>query len=203
MSHWLQYVAFRGEEVSLASLLGMREHWEASMVHRNPHPMITLRGKFKGEQNLRWHMQPTIVDNTGSGILNRRRVSRLMYTRVEMEGTEDGPLFVFAEEDGSRATRVMYDVDFRALLGRARGRASQVFPAKAETEDYSLHRSLRTGSTTEATTNKNAPVASIDLVNRWRKREAAKGAAPGLAMREVYTDALAAIETTLRYSQSL
>ena len=118
-----------------------------------------------------------------------------------MEGTEDGPLF--AEEDGSRATWVMYDVDFRALLGRARGRASQVFPAKAETEDYSLRRSLRTGSTTEATTNKNAPVASIDLVNRWRKREAAKGAAPGLAMREVYTDALAAIETTLRYSQSL
>ena len=30
-------MSLRGEEVSLASLLGMREHWEASMVHRIPH----------------------------------------------------------------------------------------------------------------------------------------------------------------------
>ena len=58
------------------------------------------------------------------------------------------------------------------------------------------------GSTTEATNN-NVPGTTIGMVNRWRKREAAKGTEPGLLMRQVYTDALAAMETTLRYSQSL
>jgi hypothetical protein len=191
--------SLRGEEVTLTSIRGMLEHWEASTNHHVPHLMITLRGKFKGEQNLRWHMQP-IAEVTKSGIPNRRWVSRLLHTRVEIKGASDGPLF--AKADGTRASLDMYDGDFRALLGRARAISPKLFPVKARIEDYSLRRSLRRGSTTEATNN-NVPATTIDMVNRWRKREAAKGTEPGLAMRQVYTDALSAIETTLRYSQSL
>jgi hypothetical protein len=191
--------SLRGEEVSLISIKGMIEHWESSRHHRIPHVMITLRGKFKGEQNNRWHMQP-IVEVTKSGIHNRIWVSRLMHTRVVIEGAKDGPLF--AKQDGTRASLDMYDGDFRSLLGKARAKSPKLFPPKARIEDYSLRRSLRRGSTTEATNN-NVPGTTIDMVNRWRKREAAKGTEPGLSMRQVYTDALAAMETTLRYSQSL
>ncbi len=45
--------------------------------------------------------------------------------------------------------------------------------------------------------------ATLDRVNGWRKRDVFKGTEPGLAMRQVYTDALSAIEATIKYSQSL
>jgi len=191
--------SLRGEEISLTSIQGMIEYWESSKNYRIPHVMVTLRGRYKGEHNLRWHMQP-IAEVTRSGIDNRRWISRLMHTRVEREGAEEGPLF--AKHDGTRVTLDMYDDDFRELLGLARERTPKVFPPKVNIEDYSLRRSLRRGATTEATNNK-VPGNTIDLVNRWRKKEGAKGAQPGLAMNQVYTDALAAVETTLRYSQSL
>ena len=72
---------------------------------------------------------------------------------------------------------------------------------KTVIDDYQLKRSLRRGSTIEAT-NKKVPGESIDLMNRWRKRELAQGAEPGLAMRQVYTQTILALESTLRYSQS-
>ncbi len=191
--------SLRGEEISLTSIQGMIEYWESSMRYRIPHVMVTLRGRYKGEHNLRWHMQP-IAEITRSGIDNRRWISRLMYTRVKIEGAKEGPLF--AKPDGTRVTLDVYDNDFRELLGSARKKSPDVFPPKASLEDYSLRRSLRRGATTEATNNK-VPENTINLVNRWRKMEGAKGAQPGLAMNQVYTDALAAVETTLRYSQSL
>ena len=191
--------SLRGEEISLTSIQGMIEYWDSSKDHQIPHLMVTLRGRYKGEHNLRWHMQP-IADVTDSGINNRRWIGRFMHTRVEVEGVEEGPLF--AKGDGTRATTAMYDAQFRDLLRAAQARRPKAFPPKVNIDDYSLRRSLRRGATTEATNNK-VPPNVIELVNRWRKKEAAKGAQPGLAMRQVYTDAIAAVETTLRYSQSL
>ena len=37
------------------------------------------------------------------------------------------------------------------------------------------------------TTNKDIPNKFIKLINRWRKKEAAKGSEVGLPMRQVYT----------------
>ena len=36
-------------------------------------------------------------------------------------------------------------------------------------------------------TNQDVLEKVIELVNRWRKKEAAKGSEPGLPMRQVYT----------------
>lgn len=189
----------RGEEVPLISIMGMLCYWEASKSHKIPHVMVTLRGRFKGEDNLRWHLVP-IADVTASGIPTRVWVSRLLRTRVSDEGCDEGPLF--ADKDGNKAPLKLYNGDFRDLLEKAKERNPKIFPAGVAIEDYSLRRSLRRGSTTEAQ-NKKVPEATIDLINRWRRREAAQGAEPGLEMRQVYTQTLSAIETTLRYSQSL
>ena len=51
-------VALRGEETPMTSVDGMAEFWKETRRHRIPHVMVTLRGRFKGEQNLWWHCVP-------------------------------------------------------------------------------------------------------------------------------------------------
>lgn len=192
--------SLRGEEISLTSIQGMLEFWDESINHPVvPHIMVTLRGRFKAEKNLRWHMIPIAI-RTRSDIPSLKWVTRLMKTRVTTEGARTGPLF--AQGNGKRAKISQYDGDFRSLLERAREAAPKLFSTKVKIEDYSLRRSLRRGSTTEAQNNK-VPDTTIQLINRWRKVEAAKGTVPGLPMRQVYTEAQLAIQTTVRYSLSL
>jgi len=140
-----------------------------------------------------------IARDTRSNIPAVEWVGRLMHTRLIVDG-DYGPLF--ADEKGKRARLSRYNDEFRRLLERTRERDPSLFHAKTKIEDFSLRRSLRRGSTTEAQNN-NVPVATIELINRWRKVENAKGTVAGLAMRQVYTQAQHAIITTARYSQSL
>ncbi len=190
--------SLRGEEVPLTSIKGIDTFWEESLNHSLPHIMITLRGRFKGEDDQRWHMVP-IARYTRSNIPAVKWVGRLMHTRLIVDG-DAGPLF--ADGKGKRASLSRYNEEFRRLLERTRERDPSLFHAKTLIEDYSLRRSLRRGSTTEAQ-NSNVPEATIDLINRWRKVEHAKGTVAGLPMRQVYTQAQHAIATTARYSQSL
>ena len=190
--------SLRGEEVPLVSIRGINEFWDESLEHSLPHIMITLRGRFKGEDNTRWHMIP-IARHTRSNIPVVEWVGRLMHTRLIVEEAS-GPLF--ADKKGKRARLSRYNDEFRRLLERTRERDPSLFTAKIMIEDFSLRRSLRRGSTTEAQNN-NVPVATIELINRWRKVEHAKGTVAGLEMRQVYTQARNAIITTARYSQSL
>ena len=161
--------------------------------------MIALKGKFKTEDNEKWHMVP-IVDRTKSGIEVRKWVTRLMRVRMVVDGAKEGPLFV--NERGKRARMVEFNSQFQDLVEEAREVCPRVFPEKASLEDYNLRRSLRRGSTTQATNNK-VPQATIDLVNRWRKKERAKGANPGLSMQQTYTQVRSAVEATLEYSRNL
>jgi hypothetical protein len=144
--------------------------------------MVTLRGKFKGEDNLRWHLVP-IVDVTSSGIQVRKWVRRLLFIRCHVDGVEEGPLFV--NEAGKQARLSDYNSGFQMFITQARERHPKVFSSKVEVEDYNLRRSLRRGSTTQAHNN-GVLASTIELNNRWRKKEAAKGAELGLAMRQVY-----------------
>ena len=51
-------LSLRGEEVPLVVIEGILQFWDETREHDIPHMMITLRGKFKGENNLRWHCLP-------------------------------------------------------------------------------------------------------------------------------------------------
>ena len=82
------------------------------------------------------------------------------------------------------------------------GLGSQTLPRQGKDQIIQSRLSSRRGATTEAT-NDNMTGATLDMVNGWRKRDVFKGTEPGLAMRQVYTDALSAIKTTIQYSQSL
>jgi hypothetical protein len=67
-------------------------------------------------------------------------------------------------------------------------------------EVHSLRRSLRRGSTSEAI-NKQVP-QFINLNNRWRQFEAAKGRRPGMSMMAHYMEIRLSIPTLWRYSGS-
>ena len=43
----------------------------------------------------------------------------------------------------------------------------------------------------------------FELINRWRKNEAAKGSEAGLAMRQVYTQVRSTLPTMLKFSKAL
>jgi hypothetical protein len=43
----------------------------------------------------------------------------------------------------------------------------------------------------------------MELINRWRTKEAAKGSVPNLPMRQVYTEVKSTLPTMLEYSQAL
>ena len=191
-------LSLRGEEVPLVSLAGLIEFWDETKTHPVPHIMITLRGKFKGEQNLRWHLLP-LADKSKSGIPSRRWISRLVHRRVRLEGRKTG--FLFQRSDKSRASMGDYNEVFRGYLERTRNRYPSRFTNTIKIEDFSLRRSPRRGSTTHASNNMVDPVA-IELINRWRKMEAARGALPGLAMRQVYTQLSGVLDSLLRYAGS-
>ncbi len=161
--------------------------------------MLTLRGLFKGEDNLKWHLVP-LVDVTSSGIRVRRWVHRLVRLRLEEDEVAEGPLFVNAK--GKMAKMSDFNSTFQDFIKMAMERSRGVFSSKLEVEDFNLRRSLRRGCTTQSHNNKT-PAETIEMVNRWRKKEAARGAEPGLGMRQVYTQALTAVDATLEYSRNL
>mmetsp|Transcript_12985 Transcript_12985/g.19314 ORF Transcript_12985/g.19314 Transcript_12985/m.19314 type:complete len:514 (+) Transcript_12985:1584-3125(+) len=155
-------VSLRGEEVPLTSIKGLLELWKETLEHETPHIMLPLRGKFKGEDNFKWHLIP-IADNTRSNIPTRRWVSRLLIRRCVEEGQREGPLF--AKADGTPASLGMYDPTFRRLLEKAKEAHPRAFSVKTMVEDYSLRRSLRRGSATEAQDNE-VPGATIEWLTR-------------------------------------
>jgi hypothetical protein len=96
-----------------------------------------------------------------------------------------------------------YDDEFLDRLVRVRARKAKLFdPGVNVVEVYSLRRSLRHGSTTRAT---NAGVSKeiIEMNNRWRKLEAARGRRQGMSMMSHYTEIRLAIPTLWRYSRML
>jgi len=192
-------VALRGEEVPLIVLDGLLNFWDETRGSVPPYIMLTLRGRFKGEQGLRWHCVP-VADVTASGILVRRWFDRFVTRRVTTEGKRTGWLFVRPE--GGRAKFGDYDPIFRDYLTRVRNQYPNLIAASTDIDDYSLRRSGRRGATTEAT-NRDVDPKTIELINRWRKKEAARGTEPGLPMRQVYTEVSKSLEALLRFSQSL
>jgi hypothetical protein len=111
--------------------------------------------------------------------------------------------FVFQTSRGKQAKIGAYDDEFLDRLVGVRGRRARLFdPSVNVMEVYSLRISLRRGSTTRAT-NRGAPKEIIEMNNRWRKLEAARGRRQGMSMMSHYTEIRLAIPTLWRYSRML
>ena len=160
--------------------------------------IMTLKGIFKGENKLRWNCVP-LEDQNNIGIPTRRWISRILYHRCEFEKQESG--FLFARDNGIKASIGDYDPMFRNLLEQGQNMHPEFFTTGFFIGDYILRRTPRRGATTEAE-NKNVATAAIELINRWRKREAERGTESGLYMRQVYTQVSRSVVASLRFSRS-
>jgi hypothetical protein len=161
--------------------------------------MITLRGRFKGEVDQRWHIMP-ICDVTRSGIPFWLWMERIMYRRVWLQGRSNG--WLFEQKPGKPAKFGTYQDYFRTLIDLTRQQDPWLLPSSVETTDFSLWRLLRRGAVLE-TTNHNVDIKVIKLINRWCKKEAARGLEAGLPMRQVYTQVRSTLPTMKEFSRVL
>jgi len=174
-------VGLRGEEVPLVSLEGLLYFWEETGADSHPDTMITLFGRFKAETGYRWHCLP-LCENGRSGIPFRSWIGTLLARRVS-QGREKG--YLFAKGDGSKSSIKDYDDEFKRLMGRLYEAHPELFSRGTVLEWYSLRRSLRRGAILETTGRVDQTI--VNLLNRWRTRESARGTEPGLSMQQTYT----------------
>ncbi len=95
-----------------------------------------------------------------------------------------------------------YDATFRALIDSARENQEGLLPNVVETRDFSLWRLPRQGAVPE-TTNQDVSEKVIELINRWRKKEATKRSEAGLPMRQVYMQVRSTLPIMLKFSKAL
>ena len=98
------------------------------------------------------------------------------------EGAVKG--FLDRYKNGRKSSIGYYDPMFRNLLERVKKMHPELFATGGFIGDFRLRRSPLRGATTEAE-NKNVENAAIEIINRWRKREAARGKEVGLSIRQV------------------
>ncbi len=189
----------RGEEVLLLSLEGLLTFWEETRAEEDCFIMLTLKGRFKGEVHERWHLVPVSIF-TQSRLPIRHWMERVLHRKVNLQKRSKGWLFQCPR--GTRLKFGQYDNTFRFLIDTARDHQEELLPDVVESGDFSLWRSPRRGAVLE-TTNQDVPEKVIELINRWHKKEAAKGSEAGLAMRQVYTQVRSTLPTMLRFPKAL
>ncbi len=162
---------------------------------REPHVLIPLLGRFKGEGGERMHVFP-LVNVTRSGIPIRNWVERLV-TLLKDEGKRNCP--AFCDDEGY----LLYASNLEAIIHPILRKMQRdplhvnVIPRSLDvTLWYLLDRSCRRGAASEALNN-DVDEATINLVNRWRKFEKARGKQPkGFDMMQHYVQ-----DQRIRYRQ--
>ena len=195
--------SFRGPEVFLVDLYGLRKYLETPMFEKElknvEYVIIPLLGHFKGESGIQYHLIP-MVARTGSGIEVKKWLICLIGVRDEAKIT-NGP--AFCDSFGNIAKTKIYE---KAILERfcviQRQPNSPIAKDVNVYEDFGVSRSFRRGSTSEAR-SREVDDREVDLTNRWRNHENAKGRKPRRAMRDHYSDSEILVPGLLRYSLAL
>ena len=161
----------------MTSLNRLLHFWKKTRDDPDPFIMATLYGRFKGETGFCWRCLP-ICDESRSGIPRRRWLGRLMHRRAEIQGRTEG--WVFEASPGRRARISDYDSDLQDWIGKLRVKSPYVVSVGSLLPTFSLRRSLRRGAVLETFNRVDRDI--VHLLNRWRTKEGARGAAPGLGM---------------------
>ncbi len=199
-------VGLRGEEVPLMDLAGTRNHFSRA-VHTGPnangecmaHVVIALLGRFKGETGKKYHYMVSVL-RTKSGLKPGKWIGRMLKWYRDRRIT-NGP--VFRKKNGKRGKAKDYELEIFERLERIqRDQPSLLAPDLDVTEAFGLSRSFRRGSDSRAMAEALAPEI-IELNNRWRKFELAKGKRPTLKMFEHYADIVLLLGMFLKYSRAM
>jgi len=97
----------------------------------------------------------------------------MMNQRVAHEGARG--VYLFARKLGKKASLGDCDPEFQDYMEKALKLRPELFSKAVSINKYSIWRSLYRGVTIEAE-NKNIVLVAIEFINRWRKKEGARGA---------------------------
>jgi hypothetical protein len=192
--------SFRGNEVFTVDLHGLIKYGKDRLIAAGKeYVMIPLLGRFKNEVGDQYHLTPLIA-TTRSGLNIRLWVNHLIEVRQAAQQLR-GPAFADA-----KSGRVHVDWFERELLERfqsIQSRRPDLIPSDVQVlEEYGLSRSFRRGATSEARA-RGTGKEDIDLTNRWRTFEGAKGKRPRMAMRDHYSDIPLLIPALILFSENL
>lgn len=197
------YVAsLRGEEVPLLDLEQTREKTALGISHpTNPHVVLTLSGRFKNEIGvLKYHLP--IVEINSSGLNVRKWIERmLVWYGPDRKG------YVFRDAVGHRVAAGFYAQKILNVILEIQQSGLEHERGLVESdcdvfEEFGMSRSFRRGSDSRALAAGVSP-ATVDLINRWRTTERAKGRTAQLKMSEHYSDVRLLLELYLPYSRAL
>jgi hypothetical protein len=190
----------RGEEITKIDLAGLLKYLEPGRLDTEyPHAIVPLIGRIKGETGERYHMM-VLARETKSGIQAGIWADRIAEVNKARK-RDRGP--VFRTKKGHRAKIASFEAEFLERMIRLKIARPGLFePGVDISESYSLFRSLRRGSTTEATKNRVAQDI-IELNNRWRKFDRARGMKPSLGMKDHYTEIKLILSLLWQYSRAL
>ena len=199
----LSYVAsLRGEETTLLDLKSTRENTRVGLSHPSrPHVVITLTGRFKKETGVLSHNIP-LVERTSSGLEIRVWLERMM----DWYG-EDRSGYVFRDANGKRIKTNHYAPDILQKLKDIQDSESPTHVGLIDQsvdvfEDYGMSRSFRRGSDSRAI-DMDLDTTTIELINRWRSTEGAKGKTASLKMIHRYADIRLIVGRYLKYSEKM
>lgn len=196
--------ALRGEEMPQIDLGPMYKYWEEGDRHpRLKHVPLVLLGRFKQTIGEKLYFQP-LAQVTNSGIQVKQWVGRVLFL-YKKAGVTGGPMFRTVSKKGVVKGASVGDLDvlFHDIMRQVQERRPDLLPVNVIVHDeYSVRRSLRRGSTSEAQ-NVQVPKEVIEANNRWRKHMRSRGILPSMDMIERYSDAKASITALVRYSTLL
>jgi hypothetical protein len=190
----------RGEEIMKVDLGGLIKYLETGRNHGAcPHLIVALLGRLKGETGERYHMM-IMARESWSGIVGGVWADRVVEVNQRNHRIKG---YVFTKGRARQAKIADFEDEFINRLESLQLIRPGLFePGIDIAVAYSLFRSLRRGSNTEAIRNK-VDSTVIDLNNRWRKFERARGRMPSLSMQQHYTQMQGMLPALWEYSRSL
>ena len=189
--------SLRGNETFLLDLAGLRKYLQ-DLKDEN-HVIVPLLGRYKGEQHTRFHLMP-LAATTDSGLRVREWLTRLVQVR-ERQGLVRGP--AFQDKKGGILNPRLIEGQLMDRLQMVKETQAGIIPADVDChEHFGISRSFRRGATSVART-RGIKDKYVELINRWRKFEDARGRQPSLPMVEHYSDVQQLIPELVKFSQGL
>jgi hypothetical protein len=189
--------SFRGNEAFLVDLHGLRKYLKE--LSDKDYVVVPLLGRYKGEQHSRYHLAPLAAE-TSSGMKLRTWLKRLVAVREEA-GQVRGPAFQ-TRAGGIMGARVVEGALMDRLQILKETKQGLIPPDVDCYEDFGISRSFRRGATSAART-RGVSDKHVDLINRWRKFEGARGRRPVLPMHDHYSDIEVLIPELVKFSKAL
>jgi len=192
--------SFRGPEVFLTDLHGLIKYGEERLLAAGKeYVIIPLLGHFKNEIGDQHHLTPLIAV-TKSGLRVKEWVDRLVEVR-RSKGQVRGP--AFADPGTGAIGMEWYEREILERFQTVQQQRPDIIPPDVQVlEEYGLSRSFRRGATSEARA-RGTDKDDVDLTNRWRTFEGAKGKRPRLAMRDHYSNIRLLIPALIRFSENM